>query len=95
MLYEGAVSYLKTSSEYAAAGDIPKKNIYINKTLDIIEELERNLDMELGGEIAKNLAKVYDFIRNHLRSGLDAEDTGNNDEVIQLLNNLKDSWQGG
>jgi flagellar protein FliS len=93
MLYDGAISYLQTASKYAQSGDVTKKNIYINKTLDILDELERNLDMELGGEIAQNLSRIYAFMRTHLQNGLDTKDTKSNDEVIKLLNTLRDSWQ--
>lgn len=43
-----------------------KTNHYILKTEAIIEELNYSLDMEKGGEIAKNLRSLYDFIMERL-----------------------------
>ena len=93
MLYDGALSYLKTASKYALAGDVAQKNIYIHKTLDIIDALEGHLDMELGGDIARNLSRLYTFMREHLKKSLDTQDPKFSNEVIQLLDNLRDSWQ--
>ena len=45
---------------------IGKPNHYILKTEAIIEELNYSLDMEKGGEIAKNLRSLYDFIMERL-----------------------------
>jgi flagellar protein FliS len=44
------------------AGNNQAKGTYINKAQDIINELNAVLNVEAGGEIAKNLRSLYFFI---------------------------------
>ena len=93
MLYDGAITYLNKSIEYAENKDIKNKNIYANKALDIINELNHYLNMEAGGEVAQNLRSLYLFMVRHLmKSNWDNHLQGLN-EVIQLLTNLREAWQ--
>ena len=93
MLYDGAITFLKKSIEYAENKDIKNKNIYANKALDIINELNHYLNMEEGGEVAQNLRSLYLFMARHLmKSNWDNHLQGLN-EVIQLLANLREAWQ--
>ena len=61
MLYDGAVSNLEkaialiSEDGKIAPGSIENFGNYLQKVMDIITELEVSLNMEQGGEIAKNL----------------------------------------
>ena len=72
MLYQEAVKQLGNACEYIDDnGKILPKNIEsfgkcIQKTQEIISELMVSLDMERGGEIAKNLMSLYVFFNAEL-----------------------------
>ena len=93
MLYDGAIKFLKLAIHKLNTGDMAEKGVYINKALDIINELNAVLDMEAGGEIAVNLRKLYMFMRRHLNEANIKKDPRMIDEVIRLLEELNQGWK--
>ena len=67
LLYEGAVKHLTSALNLfdnngkIKAKDIEQFGIHIQKAQAIITELQVSLDMEKGGEIARNLMSLYVF----------------------------------
>ena len=67
LLYEGAIKHLTAAKKLFGQENKLKPNqieqfgIHIQKTQAIITELQVSLDMEKGGEIAKNLMSLYLF----------------------------------
>ena len=72
LLYEGAVKQLTlANSMFDENGKLPVRSIEafgkaILKAQEIITELQVSLDMEKGGEIAKNLMSLYIFFNKEL-----------------------------
>ena len=93
MLYEGAIKFLKLAQKDIEEGNYESKNTYINKAWDIINELNVNLDMESGGELAQNLRGLYNFMNRHLGQANARKDAGMIREVITLLEELNQSWR--
>ena len=93
MLYDGAITFLKKSIEYAENKDIKNKNIYANKAKDIIMELNNSLNVEVGGEMASNLKRLYFFMNRHLFQANLNNDMQGMREVILMLSDLRDVWQ--
>lgn len=93
MLYDGAIKFLKLAINELEAKNPEMKGMYINKALDIISELNIVLDMEVGGEIAVNLRKLYTFMTQHLTQANIKQDPSKIDEVIKLLEELNKGWK--
>ena len=93
MLYDGAITFLKKSIEYAENKDIKNKNIYANKARDIILELNNSLNLEVGGEMASNLKRLYFFMNRHLFQANLKNDMQGMREVILMLSDLREVWQ--
>ena len=93
MLYDGAITYLNKSIEYAENKDIKNKNIYANKARDIILELNNSLNLEVGGEMASNLKRLYFFMNRHLFQANLKNDMQGMREVILMLSDLREVWQ--
>ncbi len=93
MLYEGAIKFLKLGAKAIEEGDPAGKGHYINKALDIIDELNMSLDMEAGGEISENLRKLYVFMGTHLAQANSRSDTKMIREIITLLEELNQGWR--
>ncbi len=98
MLYEEAVKQLESAVLMIDdSGTIEAKNIEsfgqkIQKVEDIITELEVTLDMEKGGEIAKNLMSLYVYFNKELMSANINHDKKKILFVLDMLTQLRDSW---
>jgi len=93
MLYDGAIKFLKLAIQELQAEDYAAKGQYINRAQDILCELDAVLDMEAGGEISQNLRKLYTFMGGHLRRANAQRDPQMIQEVIDLLEELNQSWK--
>jgi len=93
MLYEGAIRFLQQAIEALDRKDYAEKGRLINRTLDIITELDSVLNMDVGGEVALNLRKLYGFMRRHLVEANSKKDANKIRQVIRLLENLLEGWR--
>ena len=62
MLYQAAIKNCKKAMEAIDNKQIAQKGEHIGKLQDIIIELSNSLDHEVGGEVAQELASLYDYI---------------------------------
>ncbi len=94
MLYEGAELAVRMAIRYIREGDIPKKTAAINKANGIIVEgLMSALDTKQGGDIAVQLASLYDYMTKRLMLAHINNQTEPLEEVLGLLRELHDAWQ--
>jgi flagellar protein FliS len=93
MLYEGAIQNVKRAHDCMEKKDIAGKGKYIGKAHDIINELSSTLNFEVGGDIAKDLEKLYNFIGSQLT----LSNMNNTKEplihIIKLLDTLLSGWR--
>lgn len=98
MLYEAAVRQLESASDmYSADGKILPNKIEgfgncLQKVQDIIMELEVSLDMDNGGEIAKNLMALYVFFSRQISDVILTHDREKLNFVLKMLTELHGSW---
>jgi len=93
MLYEGAIRFLGLAAHSIDEKKYYEKALYINKTIKIIEELQNSLDFEQGGEIAKNLDRLYAFFVKEISAAGISNNKQAIEKVINLLTELKQSWE--
>ena len=93
LLYDGAIKFMKLAIKELEAENYEAKGQYINKAQDIINELNAVLDMDAGGEIASNLRKLYCFMNTHLSEANSKRDPQMIREVIELMEELNQSWK--
>jgi flagellar protein FliS len=93
MLYDGAVKFLDQAIREIEKEDWAAKGRYVNRAIAIIDELDVSLDMEIGGEIAMNLHKLYGFLRRHLGQANLHRDPVRIREAITILNELNEGWR--
>lgn len=94
MLYEGAIKYLKKASECCQKKDIPGKATAVGKAHDIINELNNSLDFTIGGDVAKNLERLYSYMVDLLTQGNLNNDPEKFDQARKLLETLLEGWKG-
>jgi flagellar protein FliS len=93
LLYEGAIKFLRRAVEELKAGRHVEKAHWIGKALDIINELDASLDMEVGGEMALNLRRLYVFMIRQLNHANLQNDPQRIEEVVSLLSDLNEGWK--
>jgi flagellar biosynthetic protein FliS len=93
MLVEGAVKFAKIGRQAIIDKDVKKAHENIIKTQNIFYELMATLDVNKGGEWAKGLMSVYDFIARRLTDANIKKDVAIMDEVIPLIEDVKDTWE--
>jgi len=96
MLYEGAIKFLEqslTGFDYAdPARRIQTINNNVLRAQSIINELNCNLDMGKGGEVAENFRSLYSYFYRRLREGNLSKHREPIEEVLARLRVLRDSW---
>ena len=99
LLYEGDVKKLASaSSKFGPDGKLPVANIEsfssdVLRAEEIITELQVSLDMEKGGEIARNLMSLYLYFNDQLRSANISKNKEKIDSVLNMMSQLADSWR--
>lgn len=99
LLYEGAIKQLTSAlalfneNDKIKPGNIEQFSIHLQKAQSIITELEVSLDMEKGGEIAKNLMSLYLYFNEELSNTVINHDKSKIQFVIKMLNELAASWK--
>lgn len=93
MLFDGAIVAVSQGKVSMQQGNIAAKGASISKAISIITEgLMISLDVESGGELAKNLKALYEYMANRLLMANIKNDIASLDEVTRLLGELKDAW---
>jgi flagellar protein FliS len=94
MLYDGAIKAIHAARAALAREDIAGRGASISKAIAIIDEgLRPALDLKSGGEIAANLASLYEYIVNRLLYANLKQDEASLDEAARLLAELKSAWE--
>ena len=93
-LYEGALEATQQAAHALSARDIPARTKAINKAIAILTELLVSLDHEKGGEISKNLAKLYNYMQVQLCAAHARQKPEPITEVSKLLATLLEGWRG-
>jgi flagellar protein FliS len=94
LLLEGALTRLSMAKTFMQKGDYAAKNEKIGRTIDIICALQESLDHEKGGDVSKNLERLYDYISRRLFDANRLNDTDIINEVMSLLLEVKSGWEG-
>lgn len=94
LLYLGARAAIAQARIHLNEGRIAERGAAISKAIKIVDEgLKTGLNMEAGGDIAANLARLYDYIiRTLLTANLKA-DVEQLDIADRLLGDLAEAWQ--
>lgn len=93
MLYQGALLAIANAKNGILRNDIPAKGKAISHAIKIIDDgLNASLDKEVGGELALNLAALYDYMSKRLLDANMKNDMAALDEVARLLTDLKGGW---
>ena len=94
LLFDGAINFIKLGRVKMGERDIAGKGLYIGKATALVGELTSSLNMEEGGEIARNLRRLYDFVLDRLLKANLKNDAVALDEAEKVLQELREGWKG-
>jgi len=92
MLYDGAIKNASFAVEHIKSGQIEKVHDCLIKTKNIVTELMATLNMDRGGDIAKNLQSLYSYMFSQLIEANMNKKTEPVVVVIDLLKELRAAW---
>jgi flagellar secretion chaperone FliS len=93
MLYEGCIKFLRQAKSGLDANDIPKFCRFLSKGQAIIAELMSTLDFEKGGQIAKDLDRLYDFMLFYLTEANLEKNSQKVEKVIELVETIYGAYK--
>jgi flagellar protein FliS len=94
MLYEAAIKHVKLAQEGLEKKDMAAKGKAIGKAHDIVNELCATLNFEVGGQIALDLERLYNFIIEQLIKANVENNAACLQNVQKILENLLEGWRG-
>ena len=92
MLYDGAIKNASFAVEHMKSGQIEKVHDCLIKTKNIVTELMATLNMDRGGDIAKNLQSLYSYMFSQLIEANMNKKIEPVVIVIDLLKELRAAW---
>ena len=93
MLFDGLIQSLNAARGALQRGDIAEKGRQIGKAVRILEEgLKGGRNPAQGGEIASNLAALYDYCVSRLTLTNMRNDLALVEEVVSLIAPVAQSW---
>jgi len=69
-----------------------QRNLHLSKGFTAVYILQTSLDFEKGFEIASNLFKIYEFVREQLQKTLKRDATTNLAVCGGILDEIIDAW---
>ncbi|MEW6517303.1 MAG: flagellar export chaperone FliS [candidate division FCPU426 bacterium] len=93
MLYDGALKFTNRGLEALRNGDRPAMNYNLLRAQKIVHYLDMSLNMQQGEEVAKNLARLYDFIKRRLGECQRSQEREPGEEALSILKHMRETWQ--
>lgn len=93
MLFDGAIERLVMAKGHMERKEHEQSGKKISLAIGIIGGLQGSLELKVGGEVAENLFVLYEYMQNRLIEANGQQDTNMIQEVIDLIKEIKASWE--
>ncbi len=93
ILYDAAICSLQEAREHIENKNIEARSRSVNKCISIISELQSSLDQKKGGDIARSLNRLYDYMKTRIFMANAERNPRILEEVESLLQNLQSAWR--
>ena len=93
MLYQGCIKFMRLGKKSIQENNYQDANEYLIRSQDIIMELLTTLDAEKGGNVAQNLAALYEYMYKKLIQANMKQDPDRIDQVESMLLELLEAWK--
>ena len=92
MLLDGALERVADARGALSRDDVATSGSAVGSAISIVDSLRVSLDEEQGGQIAVNLAALYDYITRRLLEATATKDVDLLVEATDLLKEIKVAW---
>ena len=92
MLFDGAINFSRIALDKMEKKDIAGKGNFISKAQAIVAELMNTLNHEVGGEIARNLERLYMYVINEYVEANIHNSPKALENAIKILTMLRGTW---
>jgi flagellar protein FliS len=92
LLFQGLTDRIAATRNALASGNREERTASVSKAQKILFGLRQCLDFENGGELARNLAALYDYSIRRLTVGHSTENDEVFKEVFELMVQIRDAW---
>ncbi|MFZ1374987.1 MAG: flagellar export chaperone FliS [Geothrix sp.] len=93
LLLEAAQRFLVKLEEAIVSGDTRLKDHFTKKVLAILEELQRWLNHEQGGELVDNLIRLYGWWHREILIARGKEDVDRLMRVHAQMGDMRQAWE--
>jgi len=93
LLYDAALKSLNRAIRAIGAHDIEQRVQALNHVLSILSHFQQTLDLEQGGEVAKNLDHFYNAGRAMIMEATFSQSAEPLIELAGELQDLRDAWK--
>ncbi|MBZ5755687.1 flagellar export chaperone FliS [Pseudomonas sp. S5(2021)] len=92
MLVDGGLSRIAQARGALERGQVAAKGMAIGKAVAIMGGLQSALNMDVGGELSRNLDRLYTYISARLVEASATNNVAMMDEASALLAEIKSAW---
>lgn len=93
LLYDAAIQSMELARREIQAKNIREKARHIGRAMAIVGELNSVLDFEQGGEIARSLRRLYDYMLMELVEANARNNEQRLEGPLRCLDTLREAWR--
>ncbi len=92
MLYDGGLAFIHQARAAIERNDIAARRDASTRALAVVSQLQSTLNMEAGGDVARQLDELYSWITGRILAATMDNRVEPLDEAARVLAMLRDSW---
>lgn len=93
LLYDAAIQSIEFARVGIESNNPKEKGRFLGRAISIIGELNSALDFEQGGEIARSLHQLYEYMLSELVTANARNDARRLDGPLRCLTTLREAWR--
>ena len=93
MLFDGLIESLVTARGHIERGTIEEKNKSLARAGRIVIGLQTGLDLDKGGDLARNLHELYSYVTRRLVHVNAYNDQAALQEIVSLMSDISQAWR--
>jgi flagellar secretion chaperone FliS len=93
-VYDGAVGSLESARQAYTDERLTDGREQMERARRFVTHLYTTLNMEMGGEVAENLGKLYAYVISQSYAVQATKDLASIADMISILDNLRAGWRG-
>jgi flagellar protein FliS len=93
MLYNESIKNMRDAATLIERKDLSGTSACLLKAQDIINELRGSLDLDAGGELARKLASMYDYVYSRLVEANLRKSSPPIADAVKVMGELRYGWE--